>query len=93
MDLTLAVHVRTLRARGLRGPARLPWHLWRMCFALFIAAMSFFLGQADQVPKPVRIPALLAIPVLVVPVTMLHWLWRLRPRRAPRVPSGAPEAS
>ena len=51
-------------------------------FALFIAAMSFFLGQAKVIPKPIRIPGLLALPVLAVLVTMLYWLWRVRRKRA-----------
>ena len=73
---------RMIRAGGLRGASRLARHLWRMCFALFIAAMSFFLGQAKVFPKPVRIPALLALPVLAVLVTLLYWLWRVRIRRS-----------
>jgi hypothetical protein len=83
-----------IRAHGLRGAARLARHLWRMCFALFIAALSFFLGQAKVIPKPVRIPALLALPVLAVLVTMLYWLWRVRIRRSLRgiVVLGAPRA-
>ena len=35
--------VRMIRSGGLRGAPRLARHLWRMCFALFIAAASFFL--------------------------------------------------
>ncbi len=77
--------VRMARAGGLRGPARLARHLWRMCFALFIASLSFFLGQADVIPKPIRIPPLLAAPVLAVLVTMFYWLWRVRRRREGRV--------
>ncbi|HEY8796026.1 MAG TPA: hypothetical protein VIM15_13895 [Gemmatimonadaceae bacterium] len=66
---------------SLRGAPRLARHLWRMCFALFIATMSFFLGQAKVIPKPIRIPALLALPVLAVLLTMLYWLWRVRVKR------------
>jgi len=72
---------RMLRSGALQGVARLRRHLWRMTFALFIAAMSFFLGQAKVIPKPIRIPALLALPVLAVLLTMLYWLWRVRVRR------------
>jgi hypothetical protein len=46
-----------------------------MTFALFIAAMSFFFGQAKVIPQPLRIPALLALPILAVLVTLLYWLW------------------
>ena len=61
----------------LRGTPRLARHLWRMSFALLIAAFSFFLGQAKVIPKPIRIFPLLAVPPLVVLATMLYWLWRV----------------
>ena len=83
---------RVLRSGALRGTARLARHLWRMTFALFIAAMSFFIGQAKVIPKPIRIPALLAIPVLAVLVTMLYWLWRVRFRRSFRGIVNSPDA-
>ena len=73
--------VRMMRSGPLRGASRLARHLWRMSFALFIAALSFFVGQADVFPKPVRILPLLALPVLTVLVTMFYWLWRVRIKR------------
>jgi hypothetical protein len=76
--------VRILRSGGLQGAARLARHLWRMCFAVFIAAASFFLGQADKFPEPLRIPALLAIPVLTPLLAMLYWLWRVRIKKTYR---------
>jgi hypothetical protein len=76
--------LRMMRSGGLRGAARLARHLWRMSFALFIAALSFFIGQAKVIPEPIRIPGLLALPVLAVLVTMLYWLWRVRARRSLR---------
>jgi uncharacterized membrane protein len=76
--------VRMIRSGGLQGTARLARHLWRMCFALFIAALSFFIGQADEIPTAFRIPGLLALPVLAVLVTMLYWVWRVRIRRSLR---------
>ena len=48
-----------------------------MCFALWIAALSFFLGQADEFPAQLRIYPLLAVPMLVVIVLMLYWLVRV----------------
>ncbi len=77
--------VRVIRFGDLRGTARLARHLWRMCFALFIAALSFFIGQASVLPQALRSPILLALPVLAVLVTMLYWMWRVRSRRATRV--------
>jgi threonine/homoserine/homoserine lactone efflux protein len=55
-----------------------------MSFAFFIAALSFFIGQAKVIPKPVRIAPLLATPVLLVIVTMFYWLWRVRIRQSLR---------
>lgn len=76
--------LRAMRSGGLRGAPRLARHLWRMCFALFIAAGSFFLGQADEIPEPLRIVPLLALPVLAVLAAMPYWLWRVRTRRPAR---------
>lgn len=76
-----ASDVRMMRSEGLRGARRLARHLWRMCFALYIAAASFFLGQADEFPAAIRIPGLLAVPVLAPLLAMLYWLWRVRVRQ------------
>jgi len=71
-----------LRSAPLRGAPRIVRHLWRMSFALFIAALSFFIGQAKVIPQPIRIMPVLVLPVLAVLVTMLYWLWRIRFRRS-----------
>ena len=76
--------LRVIRSAPLTGAPRLARHLWRMSFALFIAAMSFFFGQAKVIPEPIRIYPLLAVPVLAVLVTMLYWLWRIRVKRSLR---------
>ena len=69
--------LRMMRAGGFQGARRLARHLWRMCFALFIAVASFFLGQARLFPEPLRGSGLLALPVVVVLVTMLYWQVRV----------------
>jgi uncharacterized membrane protein len=73
--------LRMVRARGIRGASRLVRHLWRMCFALFIASVAFFprLGRLELFPKP-----LLALPVLLPIFLYLYWRWRLRPRLSSR---------
>jgi hypothetical protein len=76
--------LRVMRSGPLTGAPRLVRHLWRMCFALFVAALSFFIGQAQVFPEPIRIRPLLALPVLAVLVTMFYWLWRVRVRRSLR---------
>ena len=73
--------LRLVRNGGIQGSEKLTRHLWRMCFAMWIAAASFFWGPPDRVPEVIRIPALLPIPVLTPLVVMCYWLWRLRARR------------
>jgi uncharacterized membrane protein len=73
-----------LRAGGLTGKPRIKRHLWRMCFAMWVAAASFFWGPPNRVPELIRIPALLPIPVLAPIVVMLYWLWRMRGKRPVR---------
>lgn len=73
--------LRTLRCGAPQGAARIARHLWRMCFALLIAALSFFIGQADEFPPALRIMPLLALPMLVVLGALFYWLWRVRIRR------------
>lgn len=84
----LAGDVRVWRGGELRGVPRLRRHLWRMTFALLVAAASFFLGQAKVFPAPIRKPGLLALPVLLVLATLIYWLWRTR-RRSAATPSAA----
>ena len=76
--------VRMMRSGAHRGAKRVARHLWRMSFALFIAALSFFIGQSKVFPEPIRILPLLAVPVVAVLVTMFYWLWRVRIRRSLR---------
>jgi len=83
--MTLAVigDVRVLWSGALRGGPRLARHLWRMCFALFIAAGSFFSIRArvaKVLPEPFTTPAMRALPVLLVFLAMFYWLWRVRRR-------------
>jgi hypothetical protein len=92
--LASAGDVRVIHSGALTGASRLARHLWRMCFALFIAALSFFIGQSDEFPAALRIMPVLALPVVAVLLTMLYWLWRVRIRRSLRgiVTARAPEA-
>ena len=73
-----------LRAGGLTGTPRIKRHLWRMCFAMWVAAASFFWGPPNRVPEIIRIPALLPIPVLMPIAAMFYWLWRMRGRKQVR---------
>jgi hypothetical protein len=75
--------LRVLRSGALAGSSRLARHLWRMCMALFIAALSFSVQIAKLIPQPIRIPAMV-LPMLLVLATMSYWLWRVRVRRSLR---------
>lgn len=72
--------LRAIRAGGLRGTRRLARHLWRMCFALFVATGSFFLGQMKVIPEPVRIVPLLLLLGFAPIVFLFYWMWRVRVR-------------
>jgi len=76
--------LRAMRAGALRGASRLARHLWRMCFALFIAAGSFFSIRARVarvLPAPLTTGTMRALPVLLIFIAMFYWLWRVRSRR------------
>jgi uncharacterized membrane protein len=68
---------RTLLARRISERQRLARHLRRMCFALLIAVGSFFLGQSQVFPEPVRDSGILALPVLLMVGFMIFWLVRV----------------
>ncbi|HWZ97175.1 MAG TPA: hypothetical protein VN025_05385 [Candidatus Dormibacteraeota bacterium] len=56
--LAAAGDVRMLVRGGVPGAKRIVRHLWRMCFGLFIAAGSFFLGPSN---RPLRLLSAMGI--------------------------------
>ena len=85
MALAAAGDVRVMHFGPLRGGPRLARHLWRMCFALFIAAGSFFSVQsrvARLLPEPFTTPAMRILPIALLFIAMFYWLWRVRGRRS-----------
>ncbi|PYO64416.1 MAG: hypothetical protein DMD70_01230 [Gemmatimonadetes bacterium] len=72
--------LRMIREGGPRGTRRLTRHLWRMCFGLFIATGSFFLGQMQFVPAPIRVVPLLVVLAVAPLLFLMYWLWRVRLR-------------
>ncbi len=69
--------VRMMLAGGVTGKHRIARHLWRMCFAMYMATSAFFLGQAKLFPEPLRNFALLAVPVVIVLAMLVYWLVRV----------------
>ena len=56
-----------------------------VCFALFIAAGSFFSIRsrvAKILPEPFTTGPMRALPILLLFGAMFYWLWRVRGRRA-----------
>jgi hypothetical protein len=70
--------LRMIRAGGVQGTRRLARHLWRMSFGLFIASGSFFLGQMQLIPEPIRIVPLIVVLAVSPLVVLLYWMWRVR---------------
>ena len=93
--LAAAGDIRMLVRGGVFGAKRIARHLWRMCFGLFIASGSFFLGPSN---RPLRLlsnvgigkylsPALfsttLYLILTILPLILLiFWLVRVRFKNA-----------
>ena len=91
MLLAAAGDVRMLVHGGVFGAKRISRHLWRMCFGLFIAAGSFFLGPSNrplrllstvglgQHLSPVLFSTSLYLILTILPLILLiFWLVRVR---------------
>jgi hypothetical protein len=82
--LAAAGDLRLMRKGAFSAAPRLARHLWRMCFALFIAAGSFFSIRARVakiLPEPFTTPMMRALPIALVFLLMFYWLWRVRAQR------------
>ena len=76
--------VRMIIRGGVFGAQRLARHLWRMGFALFIAAGSFFLGTASKTglraqlfTAAIRRTHLPEVPVILIILLTIFWLCRV----------------
>jgi uncharacterized membrane protein len=76
--LAAAGDMRMLVRGGVFGVHRIARHLWRMCFALFFATGSFFLGQQQVFPAWLRRTNVLFIPAFLPLVLMIFWLSLVR---------------
>ena len=70
--------LRVVLRKRLTAGERIRRHLWRMCFAFFIATGSFFLGQQKVMPAEVRGSPILFVLAFAPLAVMLFWLVRLR---------------
>lgn len=88
--LSAAGDIRMLVRGGVAGAQRLVRHIWRMGFALFVAAGSLFLGTASDpglrrtglratiFTKEIRATHLPQVPVVIIVVLTIFWLIRVR---------------
>jgi hypothetical protein len=58
------------------GRQRITRHLWRMCFGLFFATGSFFLGQQQVFRAFLRGSTFLTVLALLPFPVMIYWLIR-----------------
>jgi uncharacterized membrane protein len=74
--------VRVLVKGEISGVRRIARHLWRMCFALFIASASIFLARQRLFPGIMRTSGALYVLSFLPLVLMIFWLYRVRGTRA-----------
>ncbi len=66
--------ISVLMRGGIAGAQRIARHLWRMCYAMFMAVASFFLGQQQVFPEALRGNPIFFVPVLLVIILLFFWL-------------------
>ena len=75
--LCAALDVRMLIRGGVSGALRIARHLWRMCFALLITTISFFLGKQRLFPEAILKTHLNLVPIVANAVVIIFWLCRI----------------
>ena len=89
--LAAAADISVILRGGLSGAPRLARHIWRICAALLVAALSFA-AQSKAQPEALRGSPVFMIPALLILMGMIYWLVRIQmERRRPR--SAAPAAT
>jgi hypothetical protein len=76
--------VRMLLRHGISGTQRIARHLWRMCFALFVASASIFLARQHLFPALLRKTGVLFFLTFLPLMLMIFWLVRVRFAKAYR---------
>ncbi len=76
--IAAAGHVRMLVRRAISGKQRIARHLWRMCFAFFVAASSIFLARQHLFPVFMRKTGALFLLSFFPLMLMIFWLIRIR---------------
>src|ERR1700721_1253364 len=74
--------LRMLVRGGIAGTQRLARHLWRMCFALFIAAASIFLARQQLFPALLQKTGALVFLSFLPLILLVFWILRVRVAKA-----------
>jgi len=67
---------------GIAGTQRIARHLWRMCFALFVAAGSIFLARQHLFPDILQKTGALVFLSFLPLLLLVYWLVRIRLAKA-----------
>jgi len=70
--------LRMIVRNGVAGTQQLARHLWRMCFALFIASGSVFLARQQLFPVFMRKTGILILLSVAPLLVMIYWLIHMR---------------
>jgi len=73
--------IRMLARGGISGTSRIARHLWRMCFAWFIASASIFLARQHVFPAFMRKTGMLLFLSFFPLISMVYWLIRVRSKK------------
>src|SRR5215831_7108237 len=76
--LAFAGDLRMMVRGGISGTPRIARHLWRMCFAWFVASGSIFLARPHLFPVFMRKTGMLYLLSLLPLILMVFWLIRVR---------------
>ena len=70
--------VRLLMRGGISGTPRVARHLWRMCFALFVASVSIFVARQQYFPALLRKTGVLVFLGFLPLLLLIFWMIRVR---------------
>jgi len=84
---------RLLLRGGVFGAQRIARHLWRMCFAAFVASGSIFLARQHLFPEFMRKTGMLYLLTFAPLLLMIFWLIRVRVAKAYQLQPSAPRGA
>jgi uncharacterized membrane protein len=77
--LAAGLDLKVIMFGGISGAARIARHLWRMCFALFVALLSFMVQGLRTVLPPSMPESKYVFVLALLPLAaMIYWLIRVR---------------